>query len=171
MVDAPMAPANGVEIARSPAFARFVLRGRGLVSEATLAAFGAPRPAASCGPGWALHLGPDEWWLLLPAAEQGATLARLTAALGALPHSLVDIGDRQAAFRIHGPRATTLLAAFCPLDLDPLVFPVGACTRTLLGKAGMMLWRTSDDAFHLEVGRSVAGYAMDLLALEARQTG
>jgi sarcosine oxidase subunit gamma len=48
--------------------------------------------------------------------------------------------------------------------LDLGEFPVGMCTRTVLAKADIVLWRTGDDAFHLEVWRSFSGYVTGLLS-------
>ena len=53
------------------------------------------------------------------------------------------------------------------MDLAASAFPVGRCTRTLFGKATVMLWRTGDDAFRLEVARSFAPYVAALLARAA----
>jgi sarcosine oxidase subunit gamma len=64
---------------------------------------------------------------------------------------------------VRGPHATAILNAACPLDLDFAEFPVGMCTRTLLAKADIVLWRTRVDAFQLEVWRSFAGYVTGLL--------
>jgi heterotetrameric sarcosine oxidase gamma subunit len=41
------------------------------------------------------------------------------------------------------------------------------CTRTLLGKAEVILWRTGADAFHIEVARSLLPYVWACLE-EAR---
>jgi sarcosine oxidase subunit gamma len=43
------------------------------------------------------------------------------------------------------------------------------CTRTLLAKADITLWRTGEDAFHVEVWRSFAGYVGGLLQEIARE--
>jgi sarcosine oxidase subunit gamma len=43
-------------------------------------------------------------------------------------------------------------------------FPVGMCTRTVLAKADIVLWRTRDESFHVEVWRSFAGYVTGLLS-------
>jgi sarcosine oxidase subunit gamma len=116
----------------------------------------------------ALWLGPDEWLLLAPEAE-GATLASsLEAALAHLPHSLVDVSHRQGGYRLQGPQATTLLAAGCPLDLDESAFPIGMCTRTVLAKAEVVLWRRAQQTFHLEVARSFVAYVSRFLAEAAR---
>jgi sarcosine oxidase subunit gamma len=48
--------------------------------------------------------------------------------------------------------------------LDLGEFPVGMCTRTVLAKADIVLWRTREDAFHLEVWRSFSGYVIGLLS-------
>ena len=137
------------------------------------AAAGVGIPAQACravvqGERAALWLGPDEWLLVAPAAEGAALVSSLERALAPLPHSLVDVGHRQAASALHGPRAATLLSAGCPLDLDESAFPVGMCTRTVLAKAEVVLWRTAAETFRLEVARSLAAYVSLFLAEAAR---
>jgi sarcosine oxidase subunit gamma len=117
----------------------------------------------------ALWLGPDEQLLLAPEGFDLA--AALKPALRDLPHSLVDVSHRQTAFQVSGPNATTLLNAGCPLDLDESAFPVGMCTRTVMVKAEIVLWRTSQTAFHVEVWRSFADYVSSFLAEVAREFG
>ena len=62
-----------------------------------------------------------------------------------------------------------MLSGACPLDLDLRAFPVGMCTRTVLAKADIVLWRTGQDTFHLEVWRSFAAYVSGLLGEIARE--
>ncbi len=148
--------------------ARFILRGRPEALDAAEAAIGFALPrqacrAASAGDRHALWLGPDEWLLIAPALEVETLAAALEAAMGALPHSLVEISQRQTALKIAGPRAATLLSVGCLLDLDPAAFPVGMCTRTVLAKAEIVLWRTDDDVFHIEVWRSYSAYVWRFL--------
>ncbi len=152
----------------APPMTRFALRGR----EAALAAaegvlgLAPPRQAcrsASAGARHALWLGPDEWLLLAPDGEAETLGAALEAAMAGLPHALVDISQRQTALYLEGPSAERRLAAGCPLDLDIAVFPVGACTRTLLAKSEIVLWRTAPERFHLEVWRSFGAYARGYL--------
>jgi sarcosine oxidase, subunit gamma len=117
----------------------------------------------------ALWLAPDEQ-LLLTSVTDGETVARqLRAALSKLPHSLVDVSHRQIAIEVRGPTAPNVLNAGCPLDLHITSFPVGMCTRTVLGKCDIVLWRRSADTFHVEVWRSFADYASRFLA-EAGET-
>ncbi len=131
-----------------------------------------------------LWLGPDEYLLLdfgagatsegrtttpgaadLSVADASSTIAAaLEHALTDLPHALVDISHRQFALEVSGPHAATILSGACPLDLDITEFPVGMCTRTVLAKADIVLWRTRPDAFHLEVWRSFAAYVTGILS-------
>jgi len=111
----------------------------------------------------ALWLGPDERLLLAPEGTGESVVGALEAALAGHPHSLVDVSHRQVALRIAGPRANELLASGCPLDLDPGAFPVGMCTRTVLARAEIVLWRLSPEEYHLETGRSFSGYVLGWL--------
>jgi len=43
------------------------------------------------------------------------------------------------------------------------------CTRTLFGKAEIVLWRTTPDTFRIEVWRSFAPYVLGSLAEAARE--
>ena len=115
----------------------------------------------------ALHIGPDEWLLLAPDGEAAALLAAGTGHAAAL----VDVSHRSATIEIAGPRAADVLNAFCALDLAEAVFPIGMCTRTLLGKAEIVLWRTGAETFRIEVWRSFAPYVWDCLEEAAREFG
>jgi sarcosine oxidase, subunit gamma len=112
-----------------------------------------------------LWMGPDEYLLIDTGTAAPAPLA---GALQGVAHALVDVSHRQIALEIHGPHAAAILNGGCPLDLDPVAFPVGMCTRTLCGKADIVLWRTSADTFHVEVWRSFTEYLVALLGEVAR---
>ncbi len=147
---------------------------RGSVQAAALAGsiFGPALPVGACrasdhGERAALWLGPDEWLLLAPEAEETDTVASIAEAMGPEPYALVNISHRNVGLEITGPQAAALLAAGCPLDLHELAFPAGMCTRTILAKAEIILWRTASERFHLEVWRSFVPYVWDFL-IEAR---
>jgi sarcosine oxidase subunit gamma len=149
--------------------ARYILRGGEPVRAAAEKAAGVRLATEACRAFTqdgraALWLGPDEWLLIAPQAEDAVLAQALTAALAGLPHSLVDVGHRQSAVELRGPEAPTLLAAGCPLDLDARAFPVGMCTRTMLAKAEVVLWRTAAEVFHVEVARSFVAYVSEFLA-------
>lgn len=104
-----------------------------------------------------LWLGPDEFLLL---AHEGAESRRWP--------ETVDVSHRDVGIGITGPRAQWVINAFCALDLHHSAFPVGMCTRTVFGKAEVLLWRTAADTFRIEVARSFAPYVWACLD-EARQ--
>lgn len=156
-----------------PPATRYILRGSDPVRATAESAFGVHIPAAACRAvskdvRAALWLGPDEWLLLAPEAQADCVAVALESALRNLPHSLVDVSHRQVAFSISGQLAATLLNSGCPLDLDPRAFPVDMCTRTVLAKAEVVLWRMAVDTFRLEVWRSYAEYLALFLAEAAR---
>lgn len=102
----------------------------------------------------ALWLGPDEWLLLTDSDLIGS--------------GLVDISHRLAGMELSGPHAAAALNAGCPLDLHGTAFPADTCTRTLFGKAEIILWRTAPDAFHIEIARSFIPYVTAFLREAAR---
>ncbi|HVL73301.1 MAG TPA: sarcosine oxidase subunit gamma family protein [Beijerinckiaceae bacterium] len=158
-----------VSVADAGPSGRLVLRGPEAIGRAAAQALGLEPPplnrAAAADEHAMLRLGPDEWLLLAPPAASGLA-HRVRQALGDAPHALVDVSQRQVAYLVTGPRAADLLAAGCPLDLD--AFSVGTATRTLLGKAEIVLWRT-EEAWRLEVARSFALYALAFLREAARE--
>jgi sarcosine oxidase subunit gamma len=167
-------PSSGVRLL--PPASRFVLRGGPAVMAAAGAALELRISDQACtsatqaqGQRAALWLGPDEQLLLAPVADGEAVARTLREALEALPHSLVDVSHRQIAIEVSGSLAQNVLNAGCPLDLHITSFPVGMCTRTLLGKCDIVLWRTGAEKFHVEVWRSFADYASRFLA-EAGET-
>jgi sarcosine oxidase subunit gamma len=117
----------------------------------------------------ALSLGPDEHLLIMPERDAPAFVAELASTLDGRPHSLVDVSHRQVALDLRGAHGEWLLAAACPLPLDPAALPVDACTRTIFAKAGIVLWRTAADALRVEVARSYCRYVVDLLGEIARE--
>jgi len=161
-----------------PPASRFVLHGGPQARTAAAPAWGVafidePCRALVLGTRATLWLGPDEYLLLDLAGGRResaqATADALEGALGSIPHALVDVGHRQFALEISGPHAQVILSGACPLDLDLGEFPIGMCTRTVFAKADIVLWRTREDAFHVEVWRSFAGYVTGLLREIARE--
>lgn len=159
-------PEHGLRILE-PA-TRFILQGGPAARAAAGEAIGVHLPESPCransvGSRAALWLGPDERLLLGPAADTGNLAAELAAALTRIAHSLVDVSQRQIALQVSGPAASAILNSGCPLDLDPAAFPPGMCTRTILGKADIVLWRKGAAEYHLEVWRSFSDYILGWL--------
>ena len=169
-IAARLAPLGSGTVAVSPIQprTRFVFRGDATAAEACGRAFGPAPSQEACranedGGRAALWLGPDEW-LLLAAESDGPTLfAAIEAALGETAHALVEVSHRQVGFDVSGAAAADLLNSGCPLDLSLPAFPVGMCTRTVLAKADVTLWRRGPARFRLEVNRSFARYLSEYL--------
>jgi sarcosine oxidase subunit gamma len=156
-----------------PPAARYVLRGGDLMRSAAEPTAGVGFSAQPCramtqGERATLWLGPDEWLLIAPEAEGPVLESLLERALAGIPHSLVDVSHRQGACELRGPQAAILLSAGCPLDLDESAFPIGMCTRTVLAKAEVVLWRSAAQTFRLEVARSFVAYVSQFIAEAAR---
>ena len=69
---------------------------------------------------------------------------------------------------VTGPAAAATINSGCPQDLSLDAFPVGAASRTILGKAEIVLLRTADDAFRVECWRSFSDYVFTFLSEGAR---
>jgi sarcosine oxidase subunit gamma len=157
-----------------PPAARLILQGDAAARSAAASVWGVPFSEEHCraqtlGERATLWLGPDEHLLWQASREVALPIADLEGALVGHAHSLVDVSHRQVALEIFGPHAATILAGACPLDLDPREFPVHMCTRTVLAKAEIVLWRSAPDAFHVEVWRSFQSYARGLLSEIGRE--
>lgn len=112
----------------------------------------------------ALWLGPDEWLIL---DENEGDLVALTSKVKPF-HAATDISHRNVAFDVKGAACAEILGAGCPHDLRLTSFPVGGCSRTICGKAEVVLYRLAVDHFHVEVWQSFAEYLFDLLDEAAR---
>lgn len=166
---------EAVSVLRLLPAARFSIRGgeRAIAEIGDAVGVAFPREAcrAAEGNGLAvLWLGPDEWLLIAEGGDPDTLFAVLSAA-SAEPASVVDVSERQVAFGVSGAKAVEALGAFNALDLDEAAFPVGMCTRTMFGKAEIILWRKADDAFRIEVWRSFAPYVLGCLAEASREYG
>jgi sarcosine oxidase, subunit gamma len=167
----PSAPA--AKLCALPSLARFVVRCRPAAIEKMGQALGVLLPQTACrasvaGDRAALWLGPDEWLLLANEAERNGIMRLSIGALRAVTHSLVDVSHGNTGLTIGGAQAATVLNHGCPLDLSHSTFAVGMCTRTILGKAEIVLWRRASDMFHIEMGRSFSAYVWRFLE-EARR--
>jgi sarcosine oxidase subunit gamma len=146
-----------------PCAAQYVFRGAPAMAQLAGTVFGVALPMAACraersADRAALGLGPDEWLLLADQVDPA-----LADSFQDQPASLVDVSDRTLFLKLSGPLAARTLNCGCPLDLDRAAFPVGMCTRTVLEKAEIILWRTGPEEFQIGVWRSFAAYVRGLL--------
>ena len=167
--------AGVLEIEEIEGAARYILRGGDtvipLISQALDVPLDQPiNQATSNGGCSALHLGPDEWLLLLEPIRSGemseGIAARIRNAAGDLAYALVDISHRNVGLRFRGSAAVDALASGCPQNLNIEAFPIDKCTRTVYAKAGIFLWRRGEHEFMLETWRSFVPYLLEYIAQE-----
>jgi sarcosine oxidase, subunit gamma len=169
--------AGRISIERQPACTRVLVRcsdairlkaAARLEQDLGLELPGRPCRAAVHGGLAALWLGPDEWLVRGPLERDADINAALTTAFSGTAHTLVDIGNRHIDISVSGPACADVLNTGCPLDLAHTSFPVGMCTRTLMGKAEIVLWRSRSDLFHVDVPCSFTAYVHATLIEAAR---
>ena len=104
----------------------------------------------------ALWLGPDEWLVIAGEAGSDGLAEKLGGIAGV---SAVNVSHRSAAIAVEGAAAEAVIAAGYPQDIRLRSFPVGACSRTILSKTEIVLWRTGETRFEIECWRSFSDYA------------
>lgn len=165
--------AAATTLAILPDAAKIVFRGKTAAIDAAGAQFGV-RPSldacrfVSAAGRSVFWLGPDEWLFQAVGEDPVALFDAMSAALQAQACSLVDVSHRSDGIALTGPTAALILNHGCPLDLSLNAFPVGMCTRTIIGKASVLLSRLEEKVFHVDVWRSLAPYVWQFLD-EARR--
>lgn len=156
--------ASGVKIAVLAPAERIALR----APEASVAALSkalgvtlptAPKTSAAKDGRTALWLGPDEWLVIDETGNDPLDDCDDVKAL----HSAVGVSHRNVGMAVTGRAAANAINAGCPQDLSLKAFPVGACSRTILGKVEIVLWRTGEDTFRVECWRSFSDYVFAFL--------
>jgi sarcosine oxidase subunit gamma len=105
------------------------------------------------------RIGPDEWLLIAPDGLAESLTDAIERDLAGKLHALVDISHRNKAIVVEGTEAATVLNAGVPIDLSDAAFPPGSSTRTVLGKAEIVLMREKvGHRYRVECGRSFAPY-------------
>ena len=107
----------------------------------------------------AVWIGPDEWLIV----DDKKPIEELMPRRENANFSATDISHRNVAFHLSGEGAVNTLNAACPRDLSLSAFPVNSGSRTILGKAEIVLVRTGKTAFRVECWRSFAPYLWELL--------
>ncbi|MEP3435345.1 MAG: sarcosine oxidase subunit gamma [Hoeflea sp.] len=154
----PAAPAARISLRADPSDARALSRALGLDLPLN------PKTSSSNRQGrLAAWLGPDEWLVIDEAGDPAADLGKVKVL-----HSAVDISHRNTAILVSGKGARATLEAGCPQNLSDMAFPVGAASRTVLGKIEVVIIRSGEADFRVECWRSFSTYVFDLLSESAR---
>ncbi len=164
-----------VSIAPLKACTRLTLRlsPEGAAEIGTAAGFRLNEPINTCiskNGRMAARLGPDEWLLFNSDSDSESVERELARSLGDHFFSIVDISHRNAAIAVSGHHAREVINGGSALDLDDAAFPAGSATRTLFGKAAIVLIRASAERiYRLECWRSFAPYVHGFLKDVARE--
>jgi sarcosine oxidase, subunit gamma len=118
-----------------------------------------PKSSVTKGSRSALWLGPDEWLVIDDSGKDPLADCAKVKVL----HSAVGVSHRNVGISVAGAGAADTINAGCPQDLSLMAFPVGACSRTILGKVEIVLLRTAEDAFRVECWRSFSDYVLTFL--------
>lgn len=154
----PAAPATRVSLRADPADAKALSRALGL--DLPLSSKTSSRNAKGR---LALWLGPDEWLIIDESNDPMQALGKVRAL-----HSAVDISHRNTAILVTGKGARATLEAGCPQDLRGSRFPVGAASRTVLGKIEVVIHRSGESEYRVECWRSFSDYAFAFLVDASR---
>lgn len=146
--------------------ARFSLRIDPSAIDGASKAFGLKLPAtigglAVEGEKRAVCLGPDEWCLTAPLAEQEAVEAAFAGLYAKTIHSLVEIGHREVGIEVEGAAAALALRSAIAFDIEAM--PAGTGCRTIFDKAQIVLLRETEQRFRIEVWRTFADHVWGLL--------
>lgn len=169
----PAALDPGVTIRPAGAEARFSLRVRKAAGTvAGLPLDSAINSLAGDAARWIARLGPDEWLIGTSETNADALAAAIATDLDGTAHALVDVSHRNVGIDVGGAKAAILLNAGCPLDLGDAGFPGGSATRTLLGKAEIVLirWPGATPHYRVECWRSFSAYVYAFLVEAALGT-
>jgi sarcosine oxidase, subunit gamma len=107
-------------------------------------------------------IGPDEWCLIAPLAEQDVIENAFAELYGTTIHSLVDVGHREVGIAVEGPDAALALQASIAFEIAAM--PIGSGCRTIIDRAQIILLREGQDRFRIEVWNSFADHVWHLLA-------
>jgi sarcosine oxidase subunit gamma len=120
----------------------------------------------------ALWIGPRSWLLLAGGASAMADFKSKRDMLNTAGGAVFDVSASRVTWTVSGPRAATVLAKGCPLDLHPRAFAAGTCAQSLLGHVNALFVKHDDTpTFDVMVARSYARDAWHALAESALQYG
>ena len=142
--------------ARITSVAPFKGKERAVAAALKKLGLGWPGPGQSFRAGGSdcLWTGRDQAFLIGAAPEGLSGVAALT-----------DQSDGWARMRLEGAEAEAVLARLVALDLGAAAFPEGATARTGLNHMMMVLTRHGPEAFGIMVFRSMAGSAVNEIAV------
>lgn len=168
-LDGRVAAHAHVAVTPAPEASRLSLRARPDAVAALSKALGIdlpskPKTSATKGTRTAFWLGPDEWLVI---DEAGKDIMGELAKVKSL-FSSVDVSQRNTAILVSGANAQATIASGCPQNLSDKAFPVGAVSRTLIGKSEVIIHRVKPQVYRVECWRSFSDYVFTFISESAR---
>ncbi|MFM7027846.1 MAG: sarcosine oxidase subunit gamma [Chakrabartia sp.] len=148
-----------VTLRRAPDMARYSIRARTAADVERLLGAAVPAKIGATAHGLAC-LGPDEWMLRQPEGAPAPAMDDPKVAV-------TEISHRNIGITVEGLRAIEVLSAGCPLDLSK--FEIGRATRTIFETVEVLIERTGEESFHVEVWRSFAPWLWTALTSVASE--
>lgn len=105
-----------------------------------------------------IWLGPNELLFTCAAAQSDKYKSDLQTALAKKPHAVVEVSDYYVGLGLQGEGTCVLLNSECPLDLRLCNLPVGSAVGTVFAHANILLCRTAEQAFDIQVRASFGEY-------------
>ena len=103
-----------------------------------------------------LWTGPNRYLLVAGDALRSELIQDLAKGLKGRHHSILDLGQARAVFRLSGSALRALMSKGTTIDLHPRAFPVGSVAVTQLAHVGAVIHHESEDSFDVYVFRSFA---------------
>lgn len=118
-------------------------------------------------------MSPDELLVLLPYAEVASAMSTLDTNLADQLVSAVDVSHARTILSVTGDDIAVreTVAKVCPVDMAPGRFGPGEIRRTRLSQIPAALWMPAPGEVQVICFRSVAAYALEVLALSALPGG
>ena len=107
-------------------------------------------------------IGPDEWFLIAPLADQDVIEAGFAQLYATTIHSLVDISHREVGITVEGPAAADALQSSIAFEVGAMA--VGEARRTIIDRVQIILFREAETRFRIEVWHSFSDHVWHLLA-------
>lgn len=114
----------------------------------------------------AISMGPGRW---LIATDDKVLAERLAAEHTAA--AVNYISSSRTCLQLSGPKARTVLASGCSMDLHASAFKSGDSATTLVGQFTVTLMATDDDTFEIFVARGFAQSFFEWLTGVAAEVG
>lgn len=116
--------------------------------------------ATSAGERHVLWLAPDEFLVWSPdgTLDPVAAAEQLADGVGTDRGQAVDVSSNRTTLELSGPRAASVLAKSCTLDLHPSAWPAGAAYASTVGRVPAVVWRVEQDTFRVLPRSSFADF-------------